>query len=117
MFLKYLNWFKFEFNRGKVCSSVVIVSWFVDALVGLNRFLASAKPTTTIRTDGGWWPAAAVGSGRGGSRCSNAPSLIGDLYGTAAAAYATDGRSSLLGGYYYCGGVRGWGGRVLEQRA
>jgi hypothetical protein len=117
MYLKYLNWFKFEFSRGKVCSSVVIVGWFVDALVGLNRFLAPAKPTTTIRTDGGWWAAAAVGSGRGGGRCSNAPSLIGDLDGTAAAAYATDGRSSLLGGYYYCGGVRGRGGRVLEQRA
>ena len=117
MYLKYLNWFKFEFSRGKVCSSVVIVGWFVDALVGLNRFLAPAKPTTTIRTDGGWWAAAAVGSGRGGGRCSNAPSLIGDLDRTAAAAYATNGRSSLLGGYYYCGGVRGRGGEVLELRA
>ncbi len=78
---------------------------------------APAKPTTTIRTDGGWWAAAAVRSGRGGGRCSNAPSLIGDLDGTAAAAYATDGRSSLLGGYYYCGGVGGRSGRVLEQGA
>ncbi len=78
---------------------------------------APAKPTTTLRIDGGWWAAAAVRSGRGGGLCSDAPSLIGDLDGTAATAYATDGRSLLLGEYYYCGGVGGRSGRVLEQRA
>ena len=78
---------------------------------------APAKPTTTIRIDGGWWVAATVRSGRGGGLCSNAPSLIGDLNGTAAMAYANDGRSLLFGEYYYCGGVGGRCGRVLERRA
>ncbi len=76
-----------------------------------------AKPTTTIRIDGGWWAAAAVRSGRGGGLCSNAPSLISDLDGTAATASTNDGRSLLFGEYYYCGGVGGRCGRVLEQRA
>ena len=94
--------------------------WWSLAGVEFKNFLvltAPAKATTTIRIVGGWWTAAAVGLGRGGGLYSNAPSLIGDLDGTAATAYATDGRSLLLGGYYYCGGVRGRGGRVLEQRA
>ncbi len=55
--------------------------------------------------------------GRGGGLCSNAPSLVGDLDGTTATAYANNGRSLLLGGYYYCRGVGGSSGRVLEQRA
>ena len=44
---------------------------------------------------GGWWAAAAVRVGRGGCLCSNATSFSGDLDGMPA--YATDGRSSLLG--------------------
>ena len=85
-----------------------------------NRFLvltAPAKPTATIRIDGGWRAAAAVRSGRGGGRCSDASSLIGDLDGTAAAANTDDGRSVVFGEYYYCGGVGGWCGRVCERRA
>ena len=85
-----------------------------------TRFLvltAPAKPTTTVQIDGGWWAAAAVRSGRGGGLCSNAPSLIGDLDGTAATANTNDGRSLLFGEYYYCGGVGGWCGRVFERRA
>ena len=88
---------------------------------GLNlKFLvltAPAKATTTIRIAGGWWVAAVVRVGRGGGLCSNAPSLIGDLDGTAATANTNDGRSVLFGEYYYCGGVRGRGGEVLELRA
>ncbi len=57
-----------------------------------------AKPMTTLQIGGGWWAAAAVRSGRGGGLCSNTPSLIGDLDEPAATAYATDGRSLLLGG-------------------
>ncbi len=75
-----------------------------------KRFLvvtAPVKPTTTIRIYGGWWAAAAVRSGRGGGLCGNAPSLIGDLDGTAATAYTNDGRSLLVGEYYYRGGVGG----------
>ena len=45
---------------------------------------------------GSWWVAAVVRVGRGGCLCSNAPSLIGDLDGTATKAYATNGQSSLL---------------------
>ena len=85
-----------------------------------KRFLvltAPAMPTTTIQIGGGWWAAAAVRLGRGGGLCNNAPSLIGDLNGTAATAYTNDGRSLLFGEYYYCGGVGGWCRRVLEQRA
>ena len=78
---------------------------------------APAKAMTTIQIGGCWWAAAAVRVGRGGGLCSNAPSLIGDLDGTAATAYANNGRSSLLEEYYYCGGVGGWSGRVLEQQA
>ncbi len=84
----------------------------------VKRFLvltAPAKPTTTIRIDGGWRAAAAVRSG--GGRCSDAPSLIGDLDGMAATANTNDGRSLLFGEYYYCGGVGGWCGRVFERRA
>ena len=72
--------------------------WFLLLVVGrglnLKKFLvltALAKATTTIRIDGGWWAAAAVRVGRGGGLCSNAPSLIGDLDGTAATAYANNG--------------------------
>ncbi len=55
--------------------------------------------------------------GRGGCLCSDAPSLIGDLDGMVAKAYANDGRSSLLGELYYCGGVGGQSGSVLERQA
>ena len=78
---------------------------------------APAKAKTTIQIGGGWWAAAAVRLGRGGGLCINAPSLIGDLDGTAATAYANNGQSSLLGEYYYCGDVGGRSGRVLERQA
>ena len=78
---------------------------------------APAKATTTFRIGGGWWAAAAVRVDRGGGLCSNAPSLIGDLNGTTATAYANNGLSLLLGEYYYCGGVGGRSGRVLERQA
>ena len=55
------------------------------------------KATTTIRIDGGWWAAAALRLGRRGCLCSNAPSLISDLEGTAATGYDNGSQSSLLG--------------------
>ena len=77
---------------------------------------SAGKGKTTIRIGGGWWAAAAMRVGRGGGLCSNAPSLVGDLDGTTATAYANNGPSSLLGGYYYCGGVGGRAGGCLSGR-
>ena len=107
-----------------ICGVYVLVSLVTFARrwpgFKFKRFLvltAPAKPTTTIRIDGGWRAAAAVRLGRGKGLCSNAPSLIGDLDGTAATASTNDGQSLLVGEYYYCGGVGGWCGRVHARRA
>ena len=108
--------FDSKFNRGCVC---IASRWpgFEFKRFWFLVLTAPAKATTTIQIGDGWWAAAAMRVGRGGGLCSNAPSLVGDLDRTTATAYANNGRSSLLGGYYYCGGVGGPSGRVLERQA